>query len=655
MYTCDTKYNTNISIKRIQDLLVFLISNERIYNSLLKKQTQPESPMDQKLLKILQDCKSLKQLKQTHLQIFIHGLQHSSFLLPKLLTLSSQLGFLHYAYSIFQTCCSPNVVAYNTIIKCLIGKTRVDALRVYDQMKTLRIVPNSYTFTFLLRCFESFEALDDGKVVHGDIVKLGFGSSVFVQNTLLDFYAKCAGGFEFGSARQVFDEMPERDVVSWNSMIAAYMTRGRIEPAMRLFHSVPKKNIVTWNSVVSGLSKAGNMELAHSVFEEMPERNDVSWNSLITAYMRLGDMSSARCLFEQMPEKTVVSWTAMVSGYTAIGDVESARNMFSQMPVKNVVSWNAMIAGYVHNRMFDQALSVFRKMLIDGKCRPDQSTLISVLSACTHLGSLEHGKWIESYIKRNKFDMSVPLGNALIDMFAKGGDVENAKAVFDEMEQRCIITWTTMVSGLAVNGWCREALALFETMCLSGHKPDDVIFIAALSACTHGGLVDEGKRIFYQMEHEFDIKPRIEHYGCMVDLLGRAGKLEEALRFVENMHLEPNAVIWASLLGSCKIHGNGDLVESVTRRIIEQEPENPSYLTLVSNLSASVGQWKDVLIYRQVMRQQGIEKVPGCSSIQMGNKIDEFLAHDTRHEERKEIYGVLNCLNEQVSAVSDGL
>ncbi|PRQ24885.1 putative tetratricopeptide-like helical domain-containing protein [Rosa chinensis] len=611
--------------------------------------------MHQKLLKILQDCKSLKQLKQSHLQIFIHGLQHSSFLLPKLLTLSSQLGFLHYAYSIFQTSCSPNVVAYNTIIKCFIGKTRVDALRVYDQMKTLRIVPNGYTFTFLLRCFESFEALEDGKVVHGDIVKLGFGSSVFVQNTLLDFYAKCAGGFEFGSARQVFDEMAERDVVSWNSMIAAYMTRGRIEPAMRLFHSVPKKNIVTWNSVVSGLSKAGNMELAHSVFEEMPERNDVSWNSLITAYMRLGDMSSARCLFEQMPEKTVVSWTAMVSGYTAIGDVESARNLFSQMPVKNVVSWNAMIAGYVHNHMFDQALSVFREMLIDGKCRPDQSTLISVLSACTHLGSLEHGKWIESYVKRNKFDMSVPLGNALIDMYAKCGDVENAKAVFDEMEQRCIITWTTMVSGLAVNGWCREALALFETMCLSGHKPDDVIFIVALSACTHGGLVDEGKIIFYQMEHEFDIKPRIEHYGCMVDLLGRAGKLEEALRFVENMHLEPNAVIWASLLGSCKIHGNGDLVESVTRRIIEQEPENPSYLTLVSNLSASVGQWKDVLIYRQVMRQQGIEKVPGCSSIQMGNKIDEFLAHDTRHEERKEIYGVLNCLNEQVSAVSDGL
>lgn len=610
--------------------------------------------MDQTLLKILQNCRSLKEVKQTHLQIFIHGLQNSSFLLPKLLTLSSELGFLHYACSIFQNSCCPNVVAYNTLIKCCIGKTREDALRAYDQMKTFGIGPNSYTFTFLLRCFESFEALEDGKLVHGDVVKLGFGSSVFVQNTLLDFYAKCAGG-DLDSARQVFDEMPERDVVSWNSMIAAYMARGRIEPAMRLFHSAPQKNIVTWNSVVSGLSKAGNMELAHSVFEKMPERNEVSWNSLVTSYIRLGNMSSAQCLFEQMPKKTVVSWTAMVSGYTTIGDLESARSIFSQMPVRNVVSWNAMIAGYVHNHMFDQALSVFRKMLLDGKCRPDQSTLISVLSACTHLGSLEHGKWIDSYIKGNKFDMSVPLGNALIDMFAKCGDVENAKAVFDKMDKRCIITWTTMVSGLAVNGWCREALALFETMCLEGLKPDDVIFIAVLSACTHGGLVEEGKRIYNQMEQEFDIKPRIEHYGCMVDLLGRAGKLEEAIKFVENMHLEPNAVIWASLLSSCKIHGNGDLLESVTRQIMEQEPTNPSYLTLVSNLSASIGQWKDVLTYRLVMRQQGIEKVPGCSSIQMGNKIDEFLSHDTRHEERKEIYGVLNCLNEQVATLSDGV
>lgn len=519
-------------------------------------------------------------------------------------------------------------------------------------MKVSKTAPNSFTFTFLLKCFGSLEALEDGKLIHSEITKLGFGSSIFVRNTLLDFYAKCSG--ELDSACRVFGEMPERDMVSWNSMIATYMAYGQTEPAMRLFNSMPEKNIVTWNSVVSGLSKAGNMELAHMFFERMPERNDVSWNSIITGYVGLGDVKSAGLVFDQMPEKTVFSWTAMVSGYSMIGDLESARRIFDQMPVRNVVSWNAMIAAYVHNHMFDPALRIFSEMLMDGKCKPDQTTLISVLCACSHLGSLEHGKWIDSYIQRNKLDISIPLGNALIDMFAKCGDVENAKAVFHKMAKRCIITWTTMVSGLAVNGLCREALILFDAMCLEGMAPDDVIFIAVLSSCTHGGLVEDGKRIFSLMVEKFGIEPRIEHYGCMVDLLGRAGEFEEAVRFIESMHLKPNAVIWATLLCCCKVHGNGDLLDIITRRIMEQEPSNPGYLTLISNLSASFGHWKEALTYRVAMRLQGVEKVPGCSLIQVGNKVHEFLAKDTCHGERKDIYGVLYGLNRHLKEVCDG-
>ncbi|KAF3445569.1 hypothetical protein FNV43_RR10745 [Rhamnella rubrinervis] len=609
--------------------------------------------MEQKLLKSLQSCKSLRELKKTHVQILIHGLQDSDFLLPKLLTFSSELGFLDYAIWGFRISRFPNVVTYNTLIKCLVGKKHKDALRFYDQMKVSKTPPNSFTFTFLLKCFESFQALEDGKVIHSEIMKLGFCSSIFVQNTLLNFYAKCSK--ELNSACQVFGEMPKRDMVSWNSMIAAYMAYGETEPAIRLFNSMPERNIVTWNSVVSGLSKAGNMESAHMIFERMPERNEVSWNSMISGYVGLGNVKSARCVFDQMPEKTVFSWTAMVSGYSMIGDLELARSIFDQMPVRNVVSWNAMIAGYVHNHMFDQAFHIFSEMLVDGKCRPDQTTLISMLCACSHLGSLEHGKWINSYIKRNSFDMSIPLGNALIDMFAKCGDIENAKAVFHKMAKKCIITWTTMVSGLAVNGKCREALTLFDAMCLEGIKPDDVIFIAVLSACTHGGLVEDGKRIFNLMVEKFDLEPRIEHYGCMVDLLGRAGELEEAVRFIERMHLKPNAVIWATLLGCCKVHGNVDLLDIIIRRIMDQEPSNPSYLTLISNMSASFGHWKEALTYRVAMRMQGVEKVPGCSSIQVGNKVHEFLAKDIRHEERKDIYRVLYGLSRHLKEVCDGL
>ncbi|RVW32577.1 Pentatricopeptide repeat-containing protein [Vitis vinifera] len=416
--------------------------------------------MEQKMLRILQNCKNIRELKQTHLQIFIHGLQHSDFMLPKLITVSSAFNLLDYA-------------------------THKEALRVYSRMKALMVEANSFTFTFLLKCFETSQALEDGRVIHGEILKLGFGSSVFVQNSLLGFYANCSENL--GSAYRVFEEMPERDVISWNSMISAYMTRGEIQSAIGLLDKMPERNIVTWNSVVCGLSKAGNMELAHSVFEQMPLRNE-------------------------LPEKTVVSWTAMISGYATNGDLKSAENIFNHMPVKNVVSWNAMISGYVHNHEFDQALCVFHHMLING---------------------------------------------------------------------------------LAVNGKCREAINLFDKMCLEGTKPDDVIFIAVLSACTHGGLVEEGK-------------------------------LEEAVRFTARMHLKPNAVIWATLLFCCKIHGNGDLLNSMTEKIMDQEPSNPSYLTLVSNLSASFGRWEDVLSFRVAMRQQRMEKVPGCSSIQVGNRVMNF-------------------------------
>lgn len=609
--------------------------------------------MQQRTLNILQKCKSIKQVKQTHLQLFVNGLHDNNFILPKLITLSSNLRSLDYAIQIFQKSQNPNVITCNNMIKCLTGKTHNGGLRVYNHMKASKIMPNGFTFTFLLRGFEYLEEIKDGMVLHGEIVKLGFGSSVFVQNTLLDFYAKCGGNL--GHAFRVFEEMPERDVVSWNSMIGACLANGKVESAIQVFDSMPERNIVTWNCVVSGLSKAGNMELACSVFDRMLVRNEVSWNSMISGYAKAGDVKTAQCIFDQMPEKSVFSWTALITGYTMVGDVESASNLFYQMPVKNVVTWNVMISGYVHSHIFDQALNVFHQMLIDGRCRPDQSTLVSVLCACSHLGSLEHGKWIDSYIKKNKIELSNPLGNALIDMFAKCGDVEGAKTVFNKMANRCIITWTTIISGLAINGQCREALDIFDRMCFEQIKPDDVIFVSVLSACAHGGLVEEGRRVFDQMVQEFDIKPRIEHYGCMVDLLGRAGKLEEAIKFIESMHLEPNAVIWANLLGSCKIHGNGELLELLARKILDQEPSNPSYLMLMSYMSASIGHWEDSFSFRAAMRQQGTEKVPGCSLIQIGNKVHEFLAKDTKHKQRKEIYCALCSLNGHLKQVCDTL
>ncbi|GER34028.1 pentatricopeptide (PPR) repeat-containing protein [Striga asiatica] len=606
--------------------------------------------MEQKLAAILCKCSTAKQLKETHLQTLINGFKDSNFLATKLMSLSTGSISLDYANRIFQGLSSPNLISHNTLIKCSIGKSHKIATITFNKLRELGIVPNSFTFTFLLSCFESLHKSECGRVVHGHVLKVGFASSLFVANALLNYHAKC-GGSNLGFVRMVFDEMPERDVVSWNTMIRACMSHGEMDMAFGLFESMPEKNLVTWNSVVSGLAKVGNMESANKVFQRMPERNSVSWNAMLSGYIKSNDLKSAREIFDLMPEKSVVSWTAMVSGYALSGDLQSAKTIFGLMPVKNVVSWNTMISGCVNIRMFGEALECFHRMLTDGKCRPDQTTLISTLSACTHLNSLVHGKWVESYITKNKFELSVSLGNALIDMFAKCGDLENAKIIFDKMTEKCVITWTTMISGMAVNGLCLEALKLFDKMCSEGVKPDDVVFIAALSACTHGGLVEQGKRIFDKMVHEFGIEPRIEHYGCMVDILGRAGRIEEGITFMESMHLETNPVIWATLLSACRFHGNEELSEALIGKILKQEPNNPSYLKLITNLSASAGRIQDALNFRVASRDEQAEKVPGCSSIQVGDRVHEFVARDTRHFQMKEVYRALRSLNRHLKSL----
>ncbi|KAF9612355.1 hypothetical protein IFM89_039073 [Coptis chinensis] len=426
--------------------------------------------------------------------------------------------------------------------------------------------------------------------------------------------------------------MIERDVVSWNSMMGAYMANGEKVLAMELFDTMPERSIVSWNSMVSCLCRDGDMERAQSIFECMPVRNEVSWNTMISGYVGKGDIRNAKLVFDRMPEKSVVSWTAMISGYAKVGELNSANKLFGLMPLKNVVTWNAMIAGYVQNNMFDEALSLFHEMLSNGECTPNEATLVSVLSACGRLGALEQGKWIDSYMKKNGYNLSNVLGNALIDMFAKCGDIEFAIEVFHCVTDRCIITWTTMVSGLALNGKFREALSLFDTMCRERIEPDYVIFTAVLSACSHGGLVEEGQRVFSSR--------------C------RAGMVEEAFKFIMSMGMEPNAIIWATLLGFCKVYEKQELAEAVTQKILSLEPSNPGYISMISNLNASVGQWDFVTSVRNAMRKEGMEKVPGCSAIQIEDTVHEFLVMDKTHEQRKEIYITLDSLSDHL-AVGD--
>lgn len=326
----------------------------------------------------------------------------------------------------------------------------------------------------------------------------------------------------------------------------------------------------------------------------------------------------------------------MISGYARTGDMSKARELFDEMPERNVISWSAVIAGYVQVGLSKDALGVFALMQA-GPDRPNEATLVSVLGACAHLGALEQGKWVHGYLKSDGMRLNVFVGTALIDMYGKCGEIDLGLEVFSEMEERNLLAWTTMIKGLAMHGRGSEALDLFASMVEAGVMPDDITFIGALCACTHAGLVDEGRRIFNSMGEVYGITPKIEHYGCMVDLLARVGLLEEARCLVEQMPMEPDVLIWGALMAGCRFHGDVKMAEYAVKHLIELEQDNGAVYVLLANIYTVSGRHGDAQKVRRLMKSEGMVKTPGCSSIEIRGTVHQFLVGDNSHPRTKEI------------------
>ncbi|KAL7618128.1 hypothetical protein Lser_V15G01683 [Lactuca serriola] len=331
----------------------------------------------------------------------------------------------------------------------------------------------------------------------------------------------------------------------------------------------------------------------------------------------------------------------MVHMYCSCGEVDNARVVFDEMPKSDSVSWSAMIGGYARMGRSTSAVELFREMQIAG-VKPDEITMVSVLSACSDLGALELGKWVENYIEREKIPKSIELSNALIDMFTKCGDMDKALRLFKTLDHKTIVSWTSVIVGMAMHGRGLEAASLFEKMNLSGVPPDDVTFIGLLSACSHSGLVNEGQKYFDSMTSNFHIKPKIEHYGCMVDLFSRAGLVKEALEFVTNMPLDPNPIIWRTLTAACRLHGQLNLGETITKKLIEYEPLDQSNYVLLSNIYGKMSDWEKKKKIRDVMGEKGIKKIPGSTMIELDNKMYEFVSGDRTHDLDKEIHEMID-------------
>ncbi|CAL5340336.1 unnamed protein product [Camellia sinensis] len=483
----------------------------------------------------------------------------------------------------------------------------IETITLYRHLKrNTGFVPDNYTFSWLAKSCASTLASWEGLQIHNHVIKTGFCSNLFASTSLVDMYAKF--GF-MGCARKVFDDMSERSQVSWTALIYGY-------------------------------ARKGDMDNAREFFNESPDKDSATYNVMIDAYVKSGDMDSARCLFDENPERNVVSWTSMVDGYCNIGDVGSARLLFDAMPEKNLFSWNAMIGGYCQNKQPNEAVRLFHEMQSTTTFEPDKVTIVSVLPAIANLGALELGNWVHQFVRRKKLDRATNICTALVDMYAKCGEITNARKVFDAMAEKETASWNALINGLAINGCAEEALEVFLDMKRFGFKPNEISMLGVLSACNHSGLVEEGKRWFKAMK-EFGLEPRIEHYGCMVDLLGRAGCLEEAEKLIESMPYEANGIILSSLLFACGYAKDVTRAERIRQKVIKMEPWNDGNYVMLRNLYAEERRWRDVEEIKGEMSRGGAKKAAGCSVIEVDSRVWEFIAGGKLHPKWGAINSVL--------------
>ncbi|WOK99846.1 pentatricopeptide repeat-containing protein [Canna indica] len=441
------------------------------------------------------------------------------------------------------------------------------------------------------------------------------------------------------------------DAYVLTALITVYSRLRLLPLACRLLDDVPSATAPTsaFNALISGHALAFfPSPAAISLFCRM-RRDDVPFDDVtILALLPAAPLVAIPSLHGIAFRASLVDVPSvsncLISCYSRFGAVDIARQLFDEMPDsrKDLVSWNAMISCYAQNGLAHQVLELYDTMEHSPSVEPDAVTLIGVLSSCAYLGAHSIGKEVEDYINQKaSFDSNTYLKNALINLHAKCGDLDRARKIFDQIPQRTIVSWTAMIAGYGMHGQGEEALRLFDMMIAEGVKPDGIAMVSVLSACSHVGMVDKGMKYFSSMKTIFCLVPNREHYACMVDLLGRAGRLKEAGDLIMSMPMDPDAPIWGALLGACKIHKNVELAELAFEHVSKLEPTNVGYYVLMSNIYSDAGRLDGVARIRAIMRERRLKKDPGCSYVDYKGKVHLFLADDHSHPQAKKIYEMI--------------
>ncbi|CAA7409031.1 unnamed protein product [Spirodela intermedia] len=612
-----------------------------------------EAPSSFTLVSVVSACSNLRRRDGLRMgkQVHCYGLRtglysgEKTFTKNSLISMYAKLGRVKDSSMLFEQFDCRDIVTWNTMISSLTQNGQFEeAVLVFRQMLGCSLRPDGITMSSVLPACSGLENFDWGREIHAHVMRNdGLRQNSFVGSALVDMYCSC-GRVEHG--RRVFDRIPERRLGLWNAMISGYAQNELDEEALSLFIDMEMDagltpNATTISSVLPACVRSASFPRKEDIHGYVVKRgfegDRYVQNALLDMYARAGMLAISEKIFKSMEDRDVVSWNTMIMGYVINESYGDAFNLLCEMQGVRVAAMAE-----------DQDGSSY------GADKPNCVTLITVLPACALLAALGKGKEIHAYAIRNLLASDVAVGSALVDMYAKCGSLRHSRRAFNQMTKRNAITWNVLIMAYGMNGLGVEALRLLQEMVTRGNqgdnvKPNEVTFISVFAACSHSGMVAEGLEIFHRMKSDYGIQPTPEHYACVVDLLGRAGKLAQAYDLICSMETgRARAGAWSSLLGACRVHRNVELGEIAASHLLQLEPHVASHYVLLSNIYASAGLWAQAMEVRRNMKEIGVRKEPGCSWIEVGDEVHQFMVGDLLHPKNEQVQQYLESLWERM-------
>ncbi|KAG6650018.1 hypothetical protein I3843_06G013700 [Carya illinoinensis] len=602
----ETTFSSILSVCARSSLLY---EGKELHCLVLKSRSERFEFVGSSLLYFYASCSKIEEAKR----VFDEFHDENDLLWSLMLVGYVQCNLMSEAMEVFKNMPSRDVVAWTTLISGFVrsedGCER--ALEMFRRMRrNCEVMPNEFTLDCILRACGRLGSLSGGRTVHGLLIKYGFEFDHSIGGALIELYCECEA---IEDAKIVYDRMGNPCLNASNSLIGGLILMGRIKDAELIFNGLLEKNPVSCNLMIKGYAMSGQVKESERIFNSMTQKTIISLNTMISVYSRKGELDKALRLFEETKGE------------------------------RNPVTWNSMMSGYIQNHHHEEAFKLYvtmHRLSINST----RSTFSTLFHACTCLGSLQLGQLLHAHLIKTPFESNAYVGTSLIDMYSRCGSIPDAQKSFSGISSPNVAAWTALINGFAHHGIGCKAILLFEDMLKQGVFPNGATFVGILSACGRAGLVDEGMRIFYSMQKCYGVTPDLEHYTCVVDLLGRSGHLQQAQEFIKNMPIEPDGVVWGALLSACWLWMDIELSGRVAEKVFSLDPKPISAYVILSNIYSILGKWGEKSSVRKRLRGLGIKKAPGCSWIELDSRVHVFFVEDRTHPHCHDIYTTLQHL-----------